>query len=1555
MGWVVLRRGVLAFFCLVLAFPALADEGIILIGPSGALYKLEKKQGRHVWTRTNEGALSSDTFRRETGTVRTVGGETQVDDTGPRATVRATADGQWAGTIPLPRLAEGERYVTAHRDLAGNYYVQLADSAAFAFFPKDRSFQLAPDETGLAGRSIDQLVPNPFGEGIFAVTKQGEELELLLPPRDSTDGFRSSKWLVRAFLGGAIEKLALGEVGGKTVLVALSQDGKTAILGLELQGPPPPDVTAVAITVPADAGNGSMRLVSSFESRAGERVRTARLLVSGTGTPARGTSTALAIIPQPAAEDTVQARQGRLVRVSADGSVVPEPARSLGRLGGEDDALKPFLRAVRRVITDDVLLDRHFKRETPIIGRRDEAERAFEILVRTSGNHPLLIGEVGTGRTVMGTLIARLIASNQISQARRFQDVLKNAIVVETTGGKLDNVGAGAFFHGVKAAEAKLNRKILVVINRMHELSPGVFATVKTVLENDPSLLCIGLLTPSQYTMLAQKDAELTKVFEPVPLKPFTEAEIRQILNESVVPSLATTYASRKGNATILPEAVEVAIRRGRQLYPELGSPEAERKLLEAMTVRAHRDAGADAVPVLNQDAARKFVKSRLELPFDVDNPDEFHAAIEGYRAELKDIVVEQERIIDWIVNNYRDIMRPSALVRHRSVMLAGPTGSGKTFIMKTAFERFFGKDRVLVIDCTKYLEKEALTTLLGSWPGYIGSDKPGVLPAFMAGRGRFLSGIIFDEWDKASPELANAIMQLLAEGRITDSSGKEYVLGTSMIGFTTNKGTEKFFPRDGSLTRAEQLRRANEATSQDVKEAFLQPDPNNRYDRTKEHKPENMRRIDAAFYTLPPSPEGVLKILKKLTLKKLRAEKGIAIEVDDAILEELVRRRYRPENGAPEVERLLTELVNDAYSPYAAILERAAEGARPALTLRWVSATDDAPARVIASIGSGAADQSLAPAFTRADANPLENAETRAKMKGLAGEMEKRVFGQPQAVRAAAGAVANQRYFNPDPSRPSVLAFLGPTGTGKSELAEVIAEVEFGSRKRCKSFQMGNIKNMADVDNLFGTARGRGGSDSDAEFEGFVRQYEKEGGVLHFEEMGNVGADDPRTREAVFRILYSVLLGKWTNAMGQTFDTSKFIVVFSSNEGQELFRDAPSDDLRLASYHRYNKQEFLRQLLLKAGWPEPLIARLQNNLILFKPLLAQDRAAIARKFVDEVVKKLQRRYPIQLELDERFFLQAGELFFTHETGARHMKDFAEKEFETILREAIVRIYDEYDGAGTAVLRKCRLSMRLTDNYDGRYYYVGPQPDVRKVMLYLRVTSTESGHSFENELEVTQAAAERRLPSRRSLFRTAYHEAGHVVANDPRRTGVKIEHVTIIGKGNYGGYARWGELAPKGPISREEAVAKIGMFLAGRESEILAGLPADAGWSRDLEMARELAVACVSRYGLTDQALHLPLTHEGKVDFSKDAVQGEIAKLLTEGREFARARLTEHWPAIRLMTQRLLKDQFLEEAAINEILAITSDDEYRQKLRADRHRRPHAPRCDQRLTAKGEG
>ena len=1134
-----------------------------------------------------------------------------------------------------------------------------------------------------------------------------------------------------------------------------------------------------------------------------------------------------------------------------------------------------------------------------------------------------------------------MIARGDFADRKRFQSILKDAIVIETTPARIATLSQDAtdinlakavdsYVRAIRAAQKALGRNIILFVDEMHTFQSAQLEALKRSLDSRDGIYFIGATTHNEYNLLIKNNKALRRRLQPVDVREFSEEETKALLKETVVPELEHEFRNRAGAAKITDEAIDAAIHRAREYVPESARPEGPFKLLQDVVIRSLRLTNDKTKIKVTANDVGKFVTERLHLPLDPTDPAELDKQIDRLKTEMRETVVDQHRVTDAMVDLWHEIsLGLDAKKTHRVMLIAGPTGAGKTFAGKTFAKLALGtEERLLEIDATKYKEKYDLSTLLGAAPGLVTSDeRRGVLPEFLDGKGKGTNIILINEIDKASPAFAEAIMELLDTGRIDAADGRRSFLGKSLVVFTSNKGDDKIYPRGQgtALSRAELEKRLDGLTDASIKNLFLEPDPNHLNDHDKDLHASILERIDRAVAAAPPSKEGAIKVARQSADEMEEAilrRYHYRLHLDDSVLEHIVDSVYIPENGVRSVVRSVTSAMLRAHKALGKDFKPKADQ-----YMRSPRLPENPDSYQLIKVGDRKAKPSLVAATVPAkrEIDPIADPAERHKLSNLAENLSKHVFGQPEAVDTAARAI-RARALNPQVEQPGSMLFLGPTGTGKTELARSIALERFGDRGRLKSFNMAEIKREADMWNIFGSARGHVGADSMAPFEKFLNDF-PEGGVIVFDEIGDMGGATPegaKVKESLLAMFKSMLdKGKWTSSQGKEYDLRKYFLMFTSNEGQELFGSAPTDDIRLAIWQKAKTKENLERVLRQHGWSEALIGRLKNRMVLAKPLMHEERVQIAKKLFEQAIDPMKKAHKIKdVVLADDFFERLSDAFFSHTQGARTIEGFVEDAITDLIGKPV------FDTDNPKALDGATLTFNLEDNFAGKETYDGTESPQRHVTLSMKINSPTFQKEYQEE-EVTSQAPEKKLVSRLTSLKNALHEAGHAVVNDPKRTGDYAELITVRATGNKGGYVQFISTGTKSALSREDVVARIGRLLAAREAEKAEGFEPDAGWEQDIVEARREAERAVSTLGLSANALTLP-SRDGEV-LNGRAAQREVRRLLQDGEEYARKQVEENLPAIHTLALALYEKQQLAGEELKTLLPKRSKPEDDEK------------------------
>jgi ATP-dependent Clp protease ATP-binding subunit ClpC len=601
------------------------------------------------------------------------------------------------------------------------------------------------------------------------------------------------------------------------------------------------------------------------------------------------------------------------------------------------------------------------KKLDPMIGRQRELERVMQILSRRTKNNPVLIGEPGVGKTAIVEGLAQKIVSNDIPDTLRNKQLYTLDLGALVAGSRY----RGDFEERLKKVlkEIKTRGDIVLFIDEIHTLvgagaAEGAIdaASILKPMLARGELQTIGATTLDEYRKHLEKDAALERRFQPVKVEEPTlshtieilkgvrdkyEAHHRVTITDQAIVA-AANLADRYISDRHLPDkAIDLIDEAGSRLrIKRMGTPpdlkEIERKLTDVQEAKKRaveeqqfeeagklRDqekalleekaakeaevkaAGVDLFDEVDEEAVAEVLSIWTGIPVYKLTEEETQKLL-NMEAELHKRIIGQENAIKAVSQSIRrtraglkDPKRPSG-----SFIFLGPTGTGKTELAKTLAEFLFGDEQSLIsLDMSEYMEKHTVSRLVGSPPGYVGYDEGGQLTE--AVRRKPFSVVLFDEIEKAHPDVFNTLLQILEEGRLTDSQGRTVDFRNTVIIMTSNLGTAD-------------LRKANVG--------FTKGDAAMSYERMKEKvndalkghfRPEFLNRIDEVIVFHEHPVEAVMQMVDLMT-KRLATQleaQGLGIELTAAAKEWLAEKGYDPQLGARPLRRAIQRNVEDILS----------------------------------------------------------------------------------------------------------------------------------------------------------------------------------------------------------------------------------------------------------------------------------------------------------------------------------------------------------------------------------------------------------------------------------------------------------------------------------------------------------------------------------------------------------------------------------------------------------------------------------------------------------------
>ena len=575
----------------------------------------------------------------------------------------------------------------------------------------------------------------------------------------------------------------------------------------------------------------------------------------------------------------------------------------------------------------------------PVIGREKEISRMIQVLSRKTKNNPVLVGEAGVGKTALALGLAQRIASGEVPFELADMRILELDMM---------SVVAGTRFRG--DFEERMNQiideieadgKIILFIDELHTIigsGSGIDSTLDAANILKPALArgtlhMVGATTQAEYQKHIEKDAALSRRFAKITIEEPSVAEAIDILK-----GLRSSYEDYH-RVTITDEAVETAVKAAHRYLTSKNLPDSAIDLLDEASAtvqgRIKKEAKREITPLdealLSGDmksAAKQYKasqKAKLPKPALVDAdqimqtlsrlsgiPVEKMTQADSKRylnleSELHKRVIGQDEAVSAIS---RAIRRNQSGIRTGkrpigSFMFLGPTGVGKTELAKALAEVLFDDESALLrFDMSEYMEKFAASRLNGAPPGYVGYDEGGELTEKV--RNKPYSVLLFDEVEKAHPDIFNILLQVLDDGVLTDSRGRKVDFSNTIIIMTSNLGATAL--RDDKTVGfgVQDISHNHQAMQSRIMEELK-----------KAYRPEFINRIDekVVFHSLEEEQlREIVKIMVKPLVSAL-AEKGIDLKFQPAALKHLAKDGYDVEMGARPLRRTIQTQVEDKLS----------------------------------------------------------------------------------------------------------------------------------------------------------------------------------------------------------------------------------------------------------------------------------------------------------------------------------------------------------------------------------------------------------------------------------------------------------------------------------------------------------------------------------------------------------------------------------------------------------------------------------------------------------------
>ena len=545
----------------------------------------------------------------------------------------------------------------------------------------------------------------------------------------------------------------------------------------------------------------------------------------------------------------------------------------------------------------------------PVVGRDSEISRVIEILGRRKKNNPMLIGEPGVGKSAIVEGIAQKIAHGEISAALAKKRILSLDIASVVAGTKY----RGDFEKRLKTIikEASENPDIILFIDEFHTIvgAGGASGSLDAANMLKPALArgefqCIGATTLDEFTKIVEKDGALDRRFQKIVVEPTGVAQSIDILRQ-----LRPKYEEFHG-LKYSDEAVEAAVRLTDRYITDKSLPD---KAIDAFDeagsmVRLSMARKRGNEKVVSAEDIATVVSKMTGIPVNKVAESEGNRIVK-MRARLKSRIIGQDEAIETVV---RAIQRNRAGLKdpHRPIgtfLFFGPTGVGKTQLARSLAEYLFDSEENLIrIDMSEYMEKFSVSRLIGAPPGYVGYEEGGQLSERV--RRKPYAVVLLDEIEKAHPDIFNLLLQVMDEGRLTDSNGRTVDFKNTIVIMTSNVGSREVQDY-GTGIGFDTASRNVEVDRRSVVEKAVR----------KAFPPEFINRVDEQVYFKSLSRETIEDIID-IELKDLREralEAGYKLIITPAAKRLVADSGYDPAYGARPLSRAVTRYVEDPVSEF--------------------------------------------------------------------------------------------------------------------------------------------------------------------------------------------------------------------------------------------------------------------------------------------------------------------------------------------------------------------------------------------------------------------------------------------------------------------------------------------------------------------------------------------------------------------------------------------------------------------------------------------------------------
>ena len=600
----------------------------------------------------------------------------------------------------------------------------------------------------------------------------------------------------------------------------------------------------------------------------------------------------------------------------------------------------------------------------PVIGREDEIKRVIQILSRRTKNNPCLVGEPGVGKTAIAEGLALRIIADEVPDTVK----KKRVVTLDLSGMVAGSKYRGEFEERIKkvVAEVKEDGNILLFLDEIHTIigAGGAEGAIDASNILKPSLArgeiqLIGATTIAEYRKYIEKDAALERRFQPVTVEEPTEEEAVRILQ-----GICPKYEEHHG-VKISEEAIEAAVKLSGRYINDRNLPDKAIDLIDeaSSAIRLRGMHIPEKIRQMEEEIRQMDLQIERSIKFEAFGQageikkkqdaliKKYNRALERHEKQLqeRELVVGENDIAEvvsvWTKIPLRKLaekeserlLKLESILHQRvigqeeavsavaramrrgrvglqdpnrpigSFLFLGPTGVGKTELSKALAEAMFGSEDALIrVDMSEYMEPHSVSKMIGSPPGYVGFDEGGQLSEKV--RRNPYSVVLFDEIEKAHPDVFNILLQVLDDGHITDSKGRKVNFKNTIMIMTSNAGAQRIIdPKNLGFAVEESEKKSYEkmksGVMEEVKRIF---------------KPEFINRIDEIMVFHPLNQENMKEIITLLTknlTKRCKEQMNIQLTITPALKEYIVEKHADLKMGARPLKRAIQSVIEDALA----------------------------------------------------------------------------------------------------------------------------------------------------------------------------------------------------------------------------------------------------------------------------------------------------------------------------------------------------------------------------------------------------------------------------------------------------------------------------------------------------------------------------------------------------------------------------------------------------------------------------------------------------------------